>query len=57
MSHPMWVAQRDGHDWTDGSALRVIDWFRGMVTESVWSQRMNAVRERFVVVNLSRTRL
>lgn len=47
MSHPMWIAQRDGHDWTDDSALRVIDWFRGMVTESVWSQRMDAVRDRF----------
>jgi len=47
MNHPLWISQRHGHDWTDEAALRVIGWFRSKVSEHVWSQRMDAVRDRF----------
>lgn len=47
MSNPLWIAQRHGHDWTDDAALEVIDLCRSMVPAASWTQRMDAVVERF----------
>ena len=47
MNNPAWIAQRHGHDWTDGGVLNLIETLRSKLPEEVWARRLNAVRERF----------
>ena len=45
--NPLWIAQRYGQDWRDEDVLAATGWLTSFVEASVWSQRMERVRQTF----------
>jgi hypothetical protein len=45
--NPLWIAQRDGHDWRDEDVLRAIEWLTSTVDGPEWTQRMSRVCANF----------
>lgn len=44
---PLWIAQRQGHDWRDENCLAAIAWMTESLDANAWRARLDAVQEMF----------